>query len=608
MSFLSRSLLLLCALAAPALAGQLTPLTNQLAGHPSPYLAIHGGDPVHWQQWGPEVLARARAEGKLVFLSSGYYSCHWCHVMHRESFKDPGIAAFINRHFIPVKIDRELRPALDARLIDFVERTRGQAGWPLNVFLTPAGYPLFGMTYLPPEQFRTLLERLAARWQKEGGELARLARQAYEGRVSGAAADDAQWPDPQVLDLRLREQAIGMADEMAGGFGEQTKFPMAPQLLALLDLQQRRPDPVLAGFLRLTLDAMADGGLRDHLGGGFFRYTVDPNWEVPHFEKMLYDNALLARVYLQAADVLRVPRYAGIARDTLDFVLREMQADGGGYVAAFSAVDASGEEGAYYLWRVDEIRRLLTPAEWRLTRLWWGLDRPPAHEGGHHLVPAMDLEALGARLGVDAGAARSRLAGIREKLRAARARRTLPVDDKVLAGWNGLLLTALAEAAVRLDPGYREAGAGLARLLATELWAGDSLLRARRDGRPVGQAALEDYAHVAEGLWAWSQVAGGGEAERHRRLAARLVESAWQRFHGEDGWRLAESLLIPIETGEPAIADSALPAPPAVVMQVGRAMRLDAKRRRGALLAAAPVVERNPFWYASYVKLYGGRV
>ena len=281
-------LLLIVAGASPA------QLTNRLAGHPSPYLAMHGKDPVHWQDWGPEVLRLAQAENKLVFISSGYFACHWCHVMQRESYHDPAIAELLNRHFIAVKLDRELHPALDAHLIAFVERTQGNAGWPLNVFLTPAGNPLVGLTYAPPAKFRELLQRLAETWTKEAAALKDVARRAA-AELGAQAASPAVSPDLGALRIQLSAQALQLGDELQGGFGRQSRFPMIPQLLALLELLEIQPDARLRSLLQLTLDQMAGQGLRDHLGGGFFRYTVDPGWQIPHYEKMLYTNAMMVR-------------------------------------------------------------------------------------------------------------------------------------------------------------------------------------------------------------------------------------------------------------------------------------------------------------------------
>ncbi len=297
-------------------------LTNQLIEHPSPYLAMHGDDPVQWQEWGEEALERARKENKLLFISSGYFACHWCHVMQRESYRNPQVAAFLNRHFIPVKVDRELQPALDAHLIEFVRRTRGHAGWPLNVFLTPAGYPLYGLTYSPKAQFSALLLRLEGAWDKQPEQLTEMARRAaLEMEESKPASADGGVIDSRKLQQGLVTMALAMGDDLVGGFGAQNRFPMAPQWLVLLDVQASSKDEDLQALAQLTLDQMANLGLRDHLQGGFFRYTVDPAWQTPHFEKMLYTQALLSRLYIRAAHLFDRPDYLQVAADTLDFTL-----------------------------------------------------------------------------------------------------------------------------------------------------------------------------------------------------------------------------------------------------------------------------------------------
>ncbi|MDH3451434.1 MAG: DUF255 domain-containing protein, partial [Gammaproteobacteria bacterium] len=277
--------LLLCATLFAGLAS-----SNELRGNRSPYLAMHGDDPVAWREWGLPALQEARRSGRLLFVTSGYFTCYWCHVMQRESFLDKEVASTLNDNFIPVVVDRELLPALDARLIDFVERTRGAAGWPLNVLITPQGYPLVGITYLPRDTFLQFLHNVRQRWAAERDELSALAKHAAEQirQQRSAAAED---PSAKTLLSAMRRQLESVADDLNGGFGQQNKFPMTPQLFALLRIYAATGDPALGEFLSLTLERMAYRGLNDVIGGGFFRYTVDPDWREPHFEKMLYDNA-----------------------------------------------------------------------------------------------------------------------------------------------------------------------------------------------------------------------------------------------------------------------------------------------------------------------------
>ncbi len=584
------------------LAGVGSPLVNRLANHPSPYLAMHGHDPVHWQTWGPEAWAAAKRENKLLFVSSGYFSCHWCHVMQRESYRNPEIARLLNENFIPVKVDRELQPALDARLIAFVEQVRGQAGWPLNVFITPDGYPLVGTVYLPPDRFAELLREMARQWRENRAELVRLAREAAAAMQPPPLQLPAKLP-PDLATRYARDllrHTFELADEMSGGFGEQSKFPQAPQLAVLLAMQARAPDARLAKFLRLTLERMASQGLRDHLGGGFFRYTVDPQWQIPHFEKMLYDNALLARVYLQAASVLDEPAWVDVARETLDFVLRELAMPGGGYAGSLSAIDAAGVEGGYYLWRPEELARLLTADELAVARRYWGLEGPPPLEAGYHLRIDEPLAEVARALKLPLETVRQRLDSARRKLLAARQRRRLPRDGKIVAAWNGLLLSALAQAA-RLPHGqaYRTAGRRLHDFLLAHLWRDGRLVRALAGGQALGEAGIADYAYVIQGLRDWRTQDGSSAAEPVPALLAR----AWADFFGPDGWRLSRENWLKFGGGEPVLADEVMPSPSALLLAATLATG-DSERRplaRRLLGAGQDVVEEAPFWYATHI-------
>ena len=581
---------------------------NALAGNPSPYLAMHGQDPVEWRAWGPEALAEARRENRPLFVSSGYFACHWCHVMQRESYRNPQIAARLNRDFIPVKLDRELHPALDDYLIGFVERTAGQAGWPLNVFLTPGGYPLVGLTYAPPERFEALLQKVSTVWSQDRETLVDLARRGAEERArdreaSSPSSEPVSIP-PAELAERLRRQALLNADELAGGFGRQTRFPMAPNLSALLELQARSPSKELGAFLRLTLDALGRKGMRDHLGGGFFRYTVDPDWQTPHFEKMLYTQALLVPLFLRAAEVLEVPAYREVARDTLAFLLAVMQGKDGAFIASLSAVDASGVEGGYYLWRPEELESLLDLNERRLLALAWGVEGPPPHEPGYLPMGERDPARVSAELGLPVQEGERLLASARTKLLAARSGRSLPRDDKQLAAWNGLILSALAAGLDAFsDDSYRAAGSALSAYLRERLWDGETLHRAVSDLGWIGEATLEDYAFVAKGLRDWGLAAGSQAAQE---LSRRLIALAWERFYGQGGWRLSAKSLLPLVPAEPILSDAPLPSPSAVLIGLtlaGGDKGLTAKAREAMDLGLAQVA-RSPFTFASQALLH----
>ena len=588
----------------PALAADAA-LANRMRGHPSPYLAMHADDPVAWQDWNAAVLERARREGKLVLVSIGYFTCHWCHVMQRESFRNREIAAYLNRHFIPVKVDRELEPALDARMLEFAESTRGQGGWPLNVFLTPQGHPLFAALYAPPTEFKEILTKLNGLWVKDRDALARLAA-AEAGGGRGPGGPEIDGATARGYAKALLDAVAGNADDINGGFGNQSKFPSVPQLEFLLAKQAAQPDAKLATFLRLTLDSMAALGLHDEIGGGFFRYTVDPTWKTPHFEKMLYDNALLARLYLRAARVLKQPRYQQIAIETLEFMERELRQADGGYIAALSAVDDRNVEGGYYLWSDAELGKILDAEELRAVRLAWGMIDAAPFEAGHLPMRAREPADVAKQLELSETIVRERIASATRKLRESRASRSLPRDTKVLAGWNGLALTALIEAErVTGDAKYRARAEALHRVLATRFWDGKSLRRAlTAAGKPVGSVALEDYAFVSEGLVAFAAWSG---RESDFVLARSVIDAAWQRFYGKQGWRLSETKLVAGREGDDAIVDGPLPSPSATLIAATlelaerRGEKALRNRALGALNSGHPQLAADPFWHATHV-------
>ena len=591
---------------------------NALARSASPYLRLHAGDPVHWREWSPELVARAGAEGRLIFVSVGYFACHWCHVMQRESFSDPDAAALLNARYVSVKVDRELAPALDAQLIRFVQATLGHAGWPLNVVLTPDGVPLFGFTYLPVGDFTRLMEQIASRWEADPESLGAAARS-----VSGRLERERRPPAAQAMDAAgvraladaFTQQVSETADGLAGGFGQGQKFPSAPQLALLLDSQRREPVEALAGFLRLTFGAMASLGLRDQIGGGFFRYVTDPGWEVPHFEKMLYDNALLAELYFDAAEVLDEPAFGRIGMDTVAFMVRELAAPDGGLFSSLSAVDAEDVEGGYYLFDADDLERVLDEDERRVVAAAWGFEGPSRIEHGYLPVQAAESSAEVARAaGMSVEAASARLVSARKKLLAVRTGRELPRDEKRLAGWNGLALSALVRASLHPDGARLEAPMrGVVRLLVEELWDGSALVRARigtpsgdgEGGTAITPATLQDYAYVARGLIAFAKAHGG---DGHWAIARRIVEGAWERFRTPDGWRLSDEAGLPFSGTEPAIADGPMPSPSAVLLDASmhvadrfgdEALRA---RTRAALLADDAGLRTAAFFHATRIR------
>ena len=590
MRWLAALLALLIALPAAAA------LENQLKHNPSPYLALHGSDPVAWQEWNAQTIERARKEKKLLFVSIGYFSCHWCHVMQRESYKNPEIAKVLNEYFIPVKVDREINGALDAEMQAFAEATRGQSGWPLNVFITPEGYPLAAILYAPPREFLQTITRLSQSWQQDGDRLKQVAQAAAQEMPppQEAVAEFA----PQVALLyrqRLVEEALAQADIFRGGFGAASKFPQAPQLAALLEAQRQAPNPKLAEFLHLTLDRMASQGLYDHVGGGFFRYTVDPDWHIPHFEKMLYDNAQLASLYLQAAKVLNQTAYREAALHTLDFMLSDMRdTETGAFITSLSAIDVQDREGGVYLWDKDTLKKILSPTEIKLVTKFWRLDRPA--ESAYGYLPLYDT--------TPSKEESAQLRTIYAKLKIERAKRTIPKDNKLLAGLNGLALSALSEAAVA-TPRLRPAAKQVRDFLVNKLITPQGLLKGSAQGKNLGPADLEDYAYLSAGLMAYARMA---QSEVERDLARQLVTHAWEKFHTARGWQLEQHALLARPYYQRIVPDGATYSPAAVIIKTswvlgGKELRTLAL---GALNTGYPILDQGAFWYASQVTAMNG--
>jgi uncharacterized protein YyaL (SSP411 family) len=591
-----------------ALAGTAA-LHNQLVNHPSPYLAMHAEDPVHWQVWSRETLQKARELNRPLLVSIGYFSCHWCHVMQRESYQDPVLAKLLNDYFVPVKVDRELAPALDAHLIEFVQLTRGQAGWPLNVFLTPDGYPLLGMTYVPPDRFRRILESLRDGWKKDSAQLRHMGRAAMDQWRQIRMSDTDKKPTRMSALHGMRVQTDQLKDELAGGFGQQNKFPMVSQLRALLWIREQRHDTSQDDFVRLSLDRMANQGMHDELGGGFFRYVTDPAWQVPHYEKMLYDNAQLAELYLQAAARFQSSYYRDIGLSTLDFLLREMQRGDGYFISSFSAVDEQGREGFYYLWNDAALDQVLNAEQLKAVRAAWFGEQPAHSEYGKLPIWQGTAADIAKGLGWSETRLNEVLATAGKKLLDSRSTRALLADDKGLAAWNGLALSALAAGyAATGDARYARPADALAAYISKSLWDADHLVRARDGKRVLADATLEDYALVAQGLWDWSQQ-NPQEKKRYQALVEQMVRMAWQQYYLNKRWIQSDTPLIPMLDGVVALDDSPLPSATATVTRLSRqhpALKKDAELQKKVdahLDEVRAYLEDSMFWYASYVEL-----
>jgi uncharacterized protein YyaL (SSP411 family) len=521
-------------------------MANRLAAETSPYLLQHAENPVDWYPWGPEALERARAEDLPILLSVGYSACHWCHVMERESFEDPETAAFMNANFVPVKVDREERPDVDAIYMEAVQGFTGQGGWPMTVFLDPEGVPFYGGTYFPPDtsrgmpSFRMVMEAVLEAYRGQRDEIRERASMTVGRLEALAKIEPGGVPDAAALDAATTT-LLSRADRTNGGFGGAPKFPPASSLELLMSravgtgaADAGGRDPGLEHVER-TLDAMLAGGIYDQLGGGFARYAVDSAWQVPHFEKMLYDNGLLARAYLHGYQVLGHARYRRVCEETLDWLLREMRGPEGGFYSAYDA-DSEGEEGKFYVWTPAEIRAVLAEdaagaaalggrADADAILAYYGVSEAGNFKG-KNILHLADGAAAAPPAGLDAA---------RAALLAARAERVPPgLDDKRLCSWNALAIAALAEAGAVLGrPDYLEAAEACAEFVLGTMRdpATDRLLRTYKDGRAHLNAYLEDHAFLVEALLALYEASFD---PRWFAAARELAETMIERFGDEE--------------------------------------------------------------------------
>ncbi|MGI8749071.1 MAG: thioredoxin domain-containing protein [Thermoleophilaceae bacterium] len=518
-------------------------MANRLANETSPYLLQHKDNPVDWQPWGEEALAEAAQRGVPVLLSIGYSACHWCHVMERESFEDAETAQLMNESFVCVKLDREERPDLDSIYMEACQAMTGAGGWPLNVFLTPEQVPFYAGTYFPPEErpgmpsWRVVLHAVAEGWRERPDEIRAAADQVTQRLQGGAALD----PSPDDVDPGLPEAAVTrlrkMYDPVNGGFGGAPKFPPASAIDFLLGfaVSSREGKDALAGesvdMSIHTLRAMASGGMYDQIGGGFARYSVDDRWLVPHFEKMLYDNALLARAYLHGWQVSRDPLLRRVTEETLEWMVREMRGPEGGFMSALDA-DSEGEEGVFYVWTPEQLREVLGPDDAAVAADYFGV-RPGGNFEGRTILTRGSNEP-------------ENLEDIRRRLYEARSQRVWPgLDDKRLCAWNALAISALAEAGAVLErPDFLDAARGAADFVLRDLSEGvgaqsergfdehrtrpsGRLLRTYKDGQAKLNAYLEDHAFLLEALLTLYQATF---EPRWFAEARRLADTTIERF------------------------------------------------------------------------------
>ena len=570
--------------------------TNRLSAETSPYLLQHAHNPVDWHPWGPEALRRARDERKPIFLSVGYSSCHWCHVMAHESFEDAETAAILNEHFVSVKVDREERPDIDALYMDSVQLMTGSGGWPLSVFLTPELKPFFGGTYFPPSDaygkpgFKTVLHRLAEVWESEGDAVSNSAE-----RVTAALRKDPveSGPAPGDIDAGAVRSALeslrGSFDAEWGGFSQAPKFPPSGALALLFREHRRSGEAELLRMALHTLDRMAAGGMYDHVGGGFHRYSVDREWLVPHFEKMLYDNALLSRVYIEAYQVTRRPLYRRTVVGTLDYVLRDMTAAGGGFFSAEDA-DSEGHEGVFYTWSRRQLDDALGDERAAALGAHYGVTSGGNFEGKNllHVRGGHPAWAPGAT----PDPAQDPFAAERETLRKTREKRIRPgTDDKVIAAWNGLMITSLCRAFQVLgEARYRDAAVKSARFILAHMVRDGRLQRTYRAGKAGPPGYLDDYANMVNALVdLYETTFDPGWLHEADRLAAEML-----RLFGDDnaaGLYFTASDHELLLTRRRPFVDSSVPSGNAMaalaLLRLGElTTRADYRQRAGGILKA----------------------
>lgn len=584
--------------------------SNRLIDETSPYLLQHAHNPVDWCPWGEAALTRAKTEDKPILLSIGYAACHWCHVMERESFENEATAALMNEHFVCIKVDREERPDLDEIYMAATVAMSGSGGWPMTVFLTPTQQPFFAGTYFPPEDgygrpgFPRVLQELTRLWQSDRSTLLEHAKE-LTAQVLAHAQGTAPRAIPEQALWRAIEQLSDDFDAVHGGFGRAPKFPPCSALSLLLEHHTTSHDVPSLQMATVTLNAMKNGGIYDHIGGGFARYATDRHWLVPHFEKMLYDNAQLARVYSEAWQVTRDPEYRRVALETLHYLMREMQADEGGYFSATDA-DSEGVEGKFFVFRPEEVRTILGDTAARAFCAYYDITEQGNWEGVSIAHTPRPLSEVASSLGIDQQQLANELPKWRSQVYEARSRRVPPLlDDKIITAWNGLAIGSMVEGyRVLRDTNCLNSAVRAAEFVERVLRREDGrLYRTARNGKAHLQGYLEDYAFVADAYVDLYEATG---QRRWLDRARDLAQCIRRDFTGDRGGFVTtgnghESLIARFADGQ----DGAIPNANAVAARV--LLRLsfhfaDAKLRQSALEALqahGQAIARVPRAFAS---------
>ena len=580
-------------------------MPNRLINETSPYLLQHAHNPVDWRPWGEEAFAKAKAEDKPVLVSIGYAACHWCHVMERESFEDDAIAAKMNDLLVSIKVDREERPDVDAIYMQALQSLQGRGGWPLNVFLMPDGRPFYGGTYYPHTErggmpsWPQVVEAVADAYHNRRDSVLQNARLLTESLQASAQAEAPDEPlRMELADDAARALASDFDAEL-GGFGQAPKFPSSMPQEFLLRYHLRTGAEHARHMVEHSLSMMAAGGIYDQLGGGFARYSTDERWLAPHFEKMLYDNALLAVVYLQAYQLIGGSSFRTVTEETLDYLLRDLRHAEGGFFSSQDA-DSEGVEGKYYVWDAEEIDALLGSEDGAFLRKHFGVSAGGNFEGHNILHVPEPIDALAAE----------RLLPLRARLLEARAQRVAPAtDDKVLTAWNGLAIRALAEAGAALDePRYRDAAAQTATFLLSVMRPDGRLLRTWKDGRAHLNGYLEDYAFLINGLLSLHEATfAHGWLHAARDLADEMTDLFWdekaEAFYdvGSDHEQLIVRPKEPFDNALPSGGSAAAEA----LLRLGVLTGNEAYSRRAARLlrAMVPLLRRSALGFGNWLKV-----
>ena len=542
------------------------PVSNRLAAETSPYLLQHAGNPVDWYPWGDDAFAAARAQNKPVLLSIGYSACHWCHVMAHESFENTETAHLMNELFINIKVDREERPDVDTIYMRAVQMIAGHGGWPMTVFLTPDGTPYFGGTYFPPEDrhglsgFPTILRAAADAYRTKPSDVADVAEQ-MRAKLVVPALHGGEDPTDPMLDVAT-QQLLTQVDWQNGGFGHAPKFPQPAALDFLLRRFHRSGDAQPLEAVLVSLDAMARGGLYDHVGGGFHRYTVDGEWTVPHFEKMLYDNAQLVPVYLHAFQLSGQDRWRTVVEDTLDYVAREMRLSAGGFASSQDA-DAEGVEGGFFVWTRHQLRDVLGDDASFAAEMYGVTDSGNFDDGATVLSRPRSGRSM-----LEEPANADRLASVRARMLEARLTRAVPGrDDKVLTSWNAMMLGAFAEAGAALERSdYVDIARAAADFLLTDLMSDGRVLRTWRDGNAKIHGFLEDVGHLANALLTLYEATGTTGYFVHARELAELAIADYADPQG--GFSDTAASEVPLIVRPHSIEDLPLPTGQSVLALV----------------------------------------